>query len=126
MTIEQLKQLVAAMPHRSAWLKGVNEYALEMLERLESEGYEVSTRKELEKTLLNGAASWSHASWGGSFLCYNSDIAERLCTPSELKRTDGGRLKPNAREQWLDTQARALYQAASRILWAYDSIASIA
>lgn len=122
MTIEQLKQEVSSMPTRSAWLRGVNEYAFEMLERLEENQYNLSSRKELEKHLLNGAYNWNEASWGGCFLIYDSDIAERLCTPSELKRTDGGRLNPNSRERWLDTQARALYQACQRILLAYDSL----
>lgn len=122
MTTNELKEAVSAMSTRSAWNRGVNAYALEMLEQLENNGYEISSRKELEKDLLNGADSWQNASWGGCFLIYDSDIAERLCTPPELKRTDNGRLKPNAREQWLDTQARALYQAAGRILQAYDNL----
>jgi hypothetical protein len=45
----------------------------------------------------------------------NEDIAERLCTPSELKKTRHGDRKPNSREEWLDVQARALYQASNRI-----------
>lgn len=39
----------------------------------------------------------------------------RLCTPSELRRTHNGERRPNSREEWLDTQARALYQAARRV-----------
>ena len=48
-------------------------------------------------------------------LIYNEDIAERLCTPSELKKTRHGERRPNAREEWLDTQARALFQAYNLI-----------
>ena len=66
------------------------------------------------KTLAN-ADDWNAFSWGGSSLIYDYDIAERLCTPSELKRTKNGERKPNAREDWLDTQARALYQAWRRL-----------
>lgn len=62
--------------------------------------------------MLNGADDWEMYSWGGSALIYDSDIAARLCCPSELRRTDGGRKRPNASEEWLDTQARALAQAA--------------
>lgn len=72
----------------------------------------------LEKGLLSGAASWGSYSWGGCSLCYDADIAERLCTPSELKRKRGGDLRPNRSEEWLDVQARALFQACRRILWA--------
>lgn len=48
-------------------------------------------------------------------LCYDADIAARVCTPSELKRKHGGAYEPNSRETWLDVQARALYQACNRI-----------
>ena len=65
--------------------------------------------------LLNGADSWGQYSWGGCSLIYNGDIAERLCSPSEFKKCREGERRPNAREEWLDTQARALYQACNRI-----------
>lgn len=48
-------------------------------------------------------------------MIYDSDIAERLCNPSELKKTRNGERRPNGREEWLDTQARALFQAANRV-----------
>ena len=54
-------------------------------------------------------------SYGGCSLIYDSQIAERLCTPSEFKKKDGGRLAPNSKESWLDVQTRALYQACVRI-----------
>lgn len=54
-------------------------------------------------------------------LIYNSDIAARLCCPSELKRTRNGDRRPNSREEWLDTQARALFQAANRVYKALRS-----
>ena len=66
--------------------------------------------------LLNGADDWKQYSWGGCSFIYDGQIAENLATPSELKRTDDGRLKPNKNEEWLDTQARALYQAF-RLIW---------
>lgn len=63
------------------------------------------------------------SSWGGSHLCYNSDIARHYCTPSELKRSRDGARNPNSREQWLDVQARAIYQALSKIrhLWCMEA-----
>lgn len=116
---------------RSAWQRGVKEYAVEMAEAL-WDGHvnflinnlgEFSTleyRKELKQILLNGARSWSDYSWGGCSLIYNTDIAERLCSPSEFKRKKGGDLRPNQNEEWLDTQARALSQAESLI---YNTLA---
>lgn len=63
------------------------------------------------------------SSWGGSHLCYDYDIARHYCTPSELRRTRDGARRPNAREEWLDVQARAIYQALSKIrhLWSMEA-----
>ncbi len=69
--------------------------------------------------LLNGADNWQHWAEGGCGLAYDADIAERLCTPSELRRTDGGRLPPNRRETWLNVEARAASQAARWLLRIY-------
>lgn len=106
----------------SAWGRGVTGYALEMAENLAENingGYidagSIQTYAELKAACLNGAADWSRASWGGCYECYDGNIAERLCTPSELKKTRNGERRPNAREEWLDVQARALYQAFRRI-----------
>lgn len=95
---------------RSAWDKGVTLYALELLDNLRDLPA-ADSRQEIQKALLNGARDWDEYSWGGCSLIYNGDIAERLCSPSELKRCRGGEWRPNRREEWLDVQARALYQA---------------
>ena len=107
---------------RSAWNKGVTVYALELVEQLAEaaeEGYidtaSLTSWSMLRKAMLNGATDWSDYSWGGCSLIYNSDIAERLCCPSELKRTRNGERRPNSREEWLDVQARALILAAKRV-----------
>ena len=120
--LAKLREKIEAALNRSAWERGVNAYALELLESLEEAAAggwfdveNIHAPRVLEKALLNGADSWSEYSWGGSSLIYNEDIAQRLCTPSELKKTRNGERRPNAREEWLDTQARALYQAANRI-----------
>ena len=95
-------------PAHSAWGKGVKAYALELYEEALKNGEAVPTIL----ALLNGADNWSAYSWGGCSLIYDEDIARRLCTPSELKRTRNGERRPNGREEWLDVQSRALYQAA--------------
>ena len=101
---------------RSAWKKGVYDYALDFVDVLE--GYEpekletVTNKQELKKLMLCGAENFKEASYYGSFLIYDEDIAERLCSPSELKRTKNGERRPNRNEDWLDVQARALYQAS--------------
>lgn len=97
---------------RSKWDKSVLEDALFLLESCEEDELFLAT---FEKKLLDGADSWEQFSWGGCALVYNSDLARHYCTPSELRRTKNGRLPPNKNEQWLDVQARALYQACNKI-----------
>lgn len=113
MLVSDVVAALGARRDRSAWDRGVTAYALDMLGELESED-ELCPRT-VEKVLLNGAPTWHDYSWGGCALIYDADIAERLCCPSELRRTRGGERRPNAREEWLDTQARACFQACMRI-----------
>lgn len=130
MTIyERMTKELEARKDRSAWGKGVTVYALELVEQLAeaAEGGYISAEdltapRMLRKALLNGADDWSAYSWGGCSLIYNSDIAERLCSHSELKRTRNGERRPNSREEWLDTQARALFQAANRVYKALRAV----
>lgn len=121
-TIEYLREAVEAEPVRSAWSKGVKVYALELLDELAEaieRGYfdaeNITSPKLLARQLLNGASDWSQYSWGGCSLIYDGEIAERLCCPSELKKTRNGERRPNNHEEWLDVQARALSQASRKI-----------
>lgn len=109
---------------RSAWSKGVKTYALELLEEVkEYKGgsFELNG-SNYRKTLLRGADNWKHFSYSAMTLFYNEDIAKRLSTKTELKITRNGIRKPNAREEWLDTQARALHQADAMI---WDAIVRV-
>lgn len=118
-TIEAIRTAIQNRKGRSAWERGVIGYALEILDQVEERtAYEETAPKDIETLndyMLNGASDWSQSSWGGCYEIYNEDIAKRLCTPSELKKTKDGERRPNSREEWLDVQARALYQA-SRII----------
>ena len=110
-TKKQLLEAVAAhKAGRSAWSRGVKAYAVELVESLEDSA-DLANEVLLHKALLNGASSWAEYSEGGCALCYDADIAERLCSPSELKRTNWGMRAPNCRETWIDVQSRALWQA---------------
>ena len=125
-TLDKVAAELEAQKDRSAWGRGVNAYALELVEELREraayEGRNPEPGKECREWMLNGAQDWAQYSWGGSSLIYNGDIAERLCTPSELKKTRHGERRPNSREEWLDTQARALTQACNRVARVYRSI----
>ena len=112
-TIIEIRNTIENKKSRSAWDRGVIEYALELLEDIQDEP---ANCKELKKAMLNGADSWDQFSWGGSSLIYDMDIAKRLCNNTELKRTDYGHKEPNKNERWLDVQTRALYQACNLIL----------
>lgn len=120
-TISEINAIIDKKPARSAWAKGVKFYAEwifeEQVDKLQG-GYITLSwlLNSTEKDLLNGAKDWKQASWGGCFEIYNGEIAENLCAPSELKRTKGGELPPNSREEWLDVQARALFQASNLVL----------
>ncbi len=123
MTINELKRAIANEKPRSAWGRGVKGYAEGLAEELAEAiegGYfdpaNLTDRAALKAQMLNGADSWSQYSYGGSALIYDGDIAERLCSPSEYKRSREGERRPNSREEWLDVQARALSQAANMIM----------
>ena len=127
-TISEIRQEIENKKTRSAWDKGVKEYALELLEDMENER---KLAKEtdmavypatLKAELLNGAMNWKQFSWGGCSLVYDAQIAKRLCNASELKKTRNGERQPNASEQWLDVQTRALQQAENMIYACIHSI----
>ena len=100
---------------KSAWKRGVFAYACELAAESANCTW-AKTPKTIEAALLNGAPSWCEYSDGGNALIYDADIAERLCSPSELRRSLDGRRNPNRREKWLNVQARALSQAAQILI----------
>lgn len=114
-TIGELKNAIETMKTRSAWDKGVNQYAIDLLSDMD-DSMEFYGSPADKKTLLNGADSWEQFSQGGCALIYDGDIAERTCSPSELKKTRNGERNPNSRETWLDVQSRALFQASNKIM----------
>ena len=125
--IQELRAAVEGVKVRSAWMKGVKTYALELIDSVAENYVEYCVNeaikdrdvKEFERYMLNGADNWKQYSEGGCSLCYDGDIAERLCTKSEVKSLrykEGGYKEPNPRENWLECQARALGQAARMVI----------
>lgn len=118
-TLRQIKNELEKEHGRSAWRRGVIEYSWKLLDNIEQRenwlGLNSDTNYKptaLDSIMLNGAHDWNEYSRGGCSFIYDTDIAKALCTPSELKKTDNGRRRPNKHEEWLDVQARALFQAA--------------
>lgn len=111
MTKVELIKAINTSKARSAWVRGVKEYAKYLVEEIYSNDTDVV--KADASIYLSGAKNWKEYSYEvhGCSLVYNYDIAERLCTPSELKKTNYGCKLPNSTENWLDVQARALFQA---------------
>ena len=82
--IKKTKEIQAV----SYWDKAVEKYAVEIIDTIdEKEIYANITEKEL----LGGAKDWTEYSESGLSLIYNEDIAEIVCTPSEYKKTKGGK-----------------------------------
>ena len=118
--IDLLKKL-NTVKTRSAWDRGVLGYALEIVDEhgdgdIQSVDDVLNYRRDKHESLYS-VAKWQ--SEVGCFEIYDEDIAQRLCTPSELRRCThkDGRLRDmaNARESWLDVQTRAVFQAYNRI-----------
>ena len=117
---EILKGLEKKNFNRSAWDRAVNIYACELLDNMDIEN--ISNVAELKKAALNGAENFKEYSYGGCSLISDVDIARRCCTPSEFKKTKEGQWNPNRMENWLDVQARALFQAYHRIADIFEEI----
>lgn len=125
MNPNDLASAIATTPAgRSAWSRAVHTYAIELVESLDA-STDLSNETLLKKALLNGADDWQQYSEGGCALAYDADIAERICSASELKRCKGGERNPNSRENWIDCQARALWQAERVVLRAYRKAAAV-
>lgn len=113
--MQKIRERLEGIKPRSAWDKGVKEIAESLLDQYEEivrygEGSD-PVPPLTEKAVLNGANSWEQYCYGGCAMIYDREIAETLCTPSELRRTDHGRKAPNSRETWMDVQVRAHVQA---------------
>ena len=115
--IIDVKRLVAeaealSRTERSCWNRGVasliRDYAEEVLK--EHDGETVSN-KELFRLWNCGNETLRDAVYGGCFDIWNYDIAKRLCTPSEFKKSNEGMRNPNRCENWLDMEYRAIYRA---------------
>lgn len=114
MKVIDIRKAIESLPaERSAWRRGVRQYAMDLIEDLPD--FQDLNPENSRGVLLNGAVSWKEWAYGGCGLVYDCAIAERLCTPSELRKKRGGELEPSLRESWLDVEARAVGQAAAAI-----------
>lgn len=118
--VKELRKAIESKKVRGAWANGVKAYALELVDELECTMHydecAMDNERLLHKALLNGASDWLEYSEGGCSLIMGRAIAERLCNATELKKCHGGQKNPSSRENWIQCQARALYQAERMIM----------
>lgn len=117
MKIETLKRTLEQKETkaRGTYNKALYSYALELVENIgdhynttqeQRDNLQDIDRETLKKLALNGADSWEQYSWGGSSLCYNYDILERLFCPSIVKKYENADSVRGV--HLLDYQAKAL------------------
>ena len=78
--IEQVRKELNKWNDRSAWNKGVAEYALELRDNADyalQSGRQLNNLSEWKEVMLNGATDWKEYSYGGFALIYNEDIAKK-------------------------------------------------
>lgn len=118
-TYSEIYNLLTQEKPRSAWARGVNNIAMnivsEILEEYEGDDEQHFNRVDDFSEHFYGV-SLREAVDGGCFLTYDSDIAENFCTPYELKHLKNGGRNPNSRETWLDVMYHGAYQAIRHII----------
>ena len=74
----EIHEQITVLLQRSATPSVVQTYAEMILDGVFAEEYRCNGEQLqlTEQNALNGAKSWSEASCGGSYLCYNSDLEE--------------------------------------------------
>ena len=113
--ISKIKTWIENESCRSHWERAVRDYALEMIDQCDRT--DITSYKQLlnhgDAKNMKDYAIARALSEGGCFEIYDSDIAKRLCTPSELKRVlrKDGTVRDLPRESWLDVQTSAVNQA---------------
>lgn len=128
--------ILASKLVRGAKNKAVREYALEILDRVITDGDD--ERREhwsidkLRDLLLNGAfdyykpydeqAHWKRYSEGGCSLIWNIEIAQRVCTDNQYKKLEDKINSGNDTHDWVMIQAGALYEAALLIYKKFNSL----
>lgn len=118
-TYTEIYSLLTQEKSRSAWARGVNRIALNIVVEIleEHDGNDAphfNRVVDFSKHFYND--SLREAVYSGCFLIYDEDIAKNFCTPSELKRLKNGGRNPSSRETWLDVMYRGAYQAIRHII----------
>lgn len=76
MKLEKIAKLVNETKARSAWDKGVKEYAMDIMAEVlvNHDSNDIKDTEALRKACLNGASTWVQFSYAGWALCSDCDI----------------------------------------------------
>ena len=100
MKVIDIKNVIESLPaERSAWRRGVRQYAMDLIEDLPD--FQDLNPENCRGVLLNGAGSWKEWAYGWGCIVCDFGNASRLWTPSELRNQSGRDLEPCPRESWL-------------------------
>lgn len=129
--------IMAKKMPRPAWDKGLREYAVWYIlnpialdgDDTQRQDWNVSSLREL---ILNGAKdyqnphseyrAWVRYSEGGCAIISNYEIARVLCSPSVFKKVEKSIENGTSDTNWVEIQARALYQAAQLIYETFNQM----
>lgn len=116
MTRKEIEKVLNTLYRRRMpkYKRAILDYCYLLLSDFEDE--EEFDKDYLEKKLLMGAENWHKYSYAGFAYSYNSQIAETICTPSELKRYDYGKKCPKKFSDWCAAQEYYLTLAYVTIL----------
>lgn len=129
--------IMAKKVPRSAWDKGVRDYAIWYIlgtialdgDDTERQHWDIHSLREL---ILNGAKdyqrpndeyrAWVRYSEGGCALIWNIDIAKKLLTPAKFEKEKKAIDNDTSDKNWCHIQAGALYQAAQLIYETFNQM----
>ena len=118
-TYSEIYNLLTQEKPRSAWARGVNNIAMNIVNEIlvEHDGNDAPHFYRVDDFSEHFyGVSLREAVDGACFLAYDYEIAENFYTPSELKRVKNGERNPNSRETWLDVMYRGAYQAIRHVI----------
>lgn len=103
----------ASYKPRSAWNRGVKQWALDLLGEMDDKT-EFTSLTSLLLEALSGSLDWKQYCYDDKGIISDYSIVEAFCTPTEKQRYIsrlGALRAPNANETWMDVQVKAATQA---------------
>lgn len=123
-TICEIWGALNAAPRRTAWERGVLQYASDLfgayVDSRDITDLNVRIGKISEADLLRGAESWQQYGAMGRALIWDRDICLRLGTKYQIQKTERGQKQPSRGGTWKELQVKALGEAAQIVIAAVN------